>query len=113
VTSIDIQLDGDRFWPDLEIRRNEDESHTIFDREGRPVLHTAELVGVALLPDAEVRTMAGEIRQVPAVTLRFRLPDGQTAFAQVKVEMLSSIVGALRGRLEYLAEQRAAGRGDA
>jgi hypothetical protein len=100
MTRIDIQLDGDDCWPDL--------------RDG---FVAVELAGVALLPDAEVTdVLTGVSRRVPGVTLRIHIPveDGfLVGLAQVKLEMLESIIGALRGRMAFLAEQRAAGKGEA
>lgn len=77
---IDIQLDGDNCWTDL------DEAVV------------GQLDGVALLPDA--LTHAGT--RVPAVTLRIRL-DGQVVLAQIKVDALRTILGAVDGRLAFLA----------
>lgn len=92
MTRIDIQLDGDGCWRDL----------------GDFVV--GELTGVALLPDAStIDTLTGEQKRVPAMTLRVQLPDGRTVLALVKVEMMSTIVRALKGRLEYLAELEARG----
>lgn len=87
MTSIDLKLDGDGCWPDL----------------GDFTL--AELDGVALLPDASaVDSLTGERKRVPALTLRLHLPDGHTVLAQVKVEMLNTILRGVHARLEYLAE---------
>lgn len=103
MTSIDIQLDGDGCWPDLV------ELH----KAGKVEFH-AQLAGVALLPDAAVTdSFTGAERHVPAVTLRMHLPDGTVALAQLKLEMLETIVRGFHARLEYLAAQRKAGKGDA
>lgn len=96
MTSIDIEMDGDNCWPELKGRASE-----------------ARLTGAALLPDGEVTTITGERKRVPIVTLRFELPDGQIGLAQLKLDMLDTIVRGMRGRLQYLAEQRAAGKADA
>jgi hypothetical protein len=98
VTSIDIQLDGDNCWPDLDAKADAGQ------------VSVAELVGVALLPDAIVTNMlTGAERRVPAVTLRLHLPDGRIVLAQLKVEMLETLARAMRGRLDYLAELKAKG----
>jgi hypothetical protein len=85
LTHIDIQLDGDECWPDL--------------RE----FVIAALSGVALLPDGEVMGLDGKTRRVPILTFRVELPDGTVALAQIKVEMLEMVLGAVRGRLAYIA----------
>jgi hypothetical protein len=86
VTTIDLQLDGDECWPDL-----------------RDFVLGA-LSGVALLPDGEVTGFDGQTRRVPILTLRVELPDGTVALAQIKVEMLETVLGAVRGRLAYIAD---------
>lgn len=91
MTKIELHLDGDGCWPDLREKA-----------EGKYV-PDAELVGVALIPDAEVTSPTGETRRVPVLTLRIDLPDGTSALAQVKVRMLGLILGAVKSRLEYLA----------
>jgi hypothetical protein len=102
MTRIDLHLDGDDCWPELR-------------KDG---FITVELAAVALLPDAEVTdVLTGVSRRVPGVVLRIHIPADDGGFivglAQVKLEMLESIVGALRGRMAFLGEQRAAGKGDA
>lgn len=98
MTRIDLQLDGYHCWPELaELRA-----------AGK--LDEAHLVGVALLPDAEVvNTLTGECARVPALTLRFTLPDGRVGLAQIKVDMFAMIARAMQGRIEYLAELAAKG----
>jgi len=96
MTSIDIQLDGDGCWKDLGD------------------FLVGQFTGVALLPDASaVDTFTGKEKAVPAMTLRVKLPDGKVVLALVKLEIMASIVRGFQGRLEYLAEQAAAGKGDA
>lgn len=96
MTSIDIQLDGDGCWKDL----------------GDFLVGT--LTGVALLPDAStVDGFTGKAGTAAAMTLRVQLPDGKNVLALVKVELMATIVRGLQGRLQYLAEQRASGKGDA
>jgi hypothetical protein len=103
MTSVDIQLQGDGCWPDL----------VVLHEAGKVHWH-GQLVGVALLPDAAVvDTFTGIERKVPAVTLRMDVGDGTLAIAQMKLDMLETIVRAFRSRLEYLAEQQAAGKGEA
>lgn len=102
MTSIDIKLDGDGCWPDLTAKQ-----------ETGKVVWNARLAAVSLLPDGEVSDgITGAIKRVPIVTIRFELPDGTTALAQAKLDMLESIVRAFKGRLEYLAELRAKGGRD-
>lgn len=91
MTNIDLQLDGDGCWPDLR------------------QFELAALSGVALLPDGEVQGLDGKMRRIPILTLRVELPDGTVALAQVKVEMLEMVLGAVRGRLAYLAALTAQG----
>lgn len=98
MTKIELHLDGDGCWPDLREKA----------KDGKYV-PDAELVGVALIPDAEVTSPAGETRRVPVLTLRIDLPDGTSALAQVKVRMLGLILGAVRGRLAFLAELKEQG----
>lgn len=99
MTSIDIKLDGDGCWPDLTAKH-----------EAGKVIWNAELSGVSLLPDGEVTDgLTGKIKRVPILTLRVELPDGTSALAQVKLDMLASIVRAMKGRLEYLGELAAKG----
>lgn len=101
MTSIQIILDGDNCWPDLRELP-----------EGK--LLEAQITGVALLPDAEVVDgFTGQPRRVPGLTLRIALPDGCIGLAQIKLEMWDAVSRAMTGRLEYLAAQRAAGKGDA
>lgn len=96
MTSIDIKLDGDGCWPDLTAKQ-----------ETGKVVWNARLAAVSLLPDGEVSDgITGAIKRVPIVTIRFELPDGTTALAQAKLDMLESIVRAFKGRLEYLAESQ-------
>lgn len=102
MTSISIMMDGDGCWPDLT------EKH-----EAGKVIWDAQLAGVSLLPDGEVTDgFTGRTKRVPIVTVRFELPNGTTALAQVKLEMLESIVRSFKGRLEYLAELKAKGGQD-
>lgn len=91
---LDIKLDGDNCWPEL--------------RDGDRMI-VGDLTGVALLPDATTQSGA----KVPGVTLRVDLPDGRSVLALVKLELLSAALRACQGRLDYLAEQRAAGKADA
>ncbi len=101
MTSIDIQLDGDNCWPDLKPKI----------AEGR-VVH-AELKGVALLPDGEaIDGFTGEHKLVPIITLRVELPDGTTALAQVKLDMMKMVTRAMDGRLQYIADLKAKGGRD-
>lgn len=96
MTSIDLHLDGDNCWPEI-----------------RDAFLVAELTGIALLPDASVvDTFTGQQKKKPALTLRIELPDGQTALAMVKVEMLEMALRAVKGRLEYIAELKAKGGAD-
>jgi hypothetical protein len=102
MTRIDIHLNGDDCWPELR-------------KDG---FVEVELAAVALLPDAEVTdVLTGVSRRVPGVALRIHIPADGGGFivglAQAKLEMLETIFRALRGRIEYLDEQRAAGKGDA
>jgi hypothetical protein len=102
MTSIDIALDGDGCWPDLS------EKH-----EAGKVIWNARLAAISLLPDGEVTDgFTGKTRRVPILTLRFELPDGTTALAQAKLEMMETIVRAMKSRLEYLAELAAKGGRD-
>jgi len=86
MTTIDLQLDGDECWPDLK------------------EFELAALSGVALLPDGEVLGLDGQTRRVPILAFRVELAQGGTAIAQIKVEMLEVVLGAVRGRLAYLAQ---------
>jgi hypothetical protein len=86
VTTIDLQLDGDECWPDLK------------------EFELGALSGVALLPDGEVTGLDGKTRRVPILTFRVELPDGTVALAQIKFETLEVVLGAVRGRLAYIAD---------
>lgn len=100
MTVIDIRLEGDRAFPELASGVN----------DGSVAL--AELTGLALLPDGEVRKPSGEIALVPLVILRFEFElEGRmrTGLVQLKVEVLETLLGAIRGRLAYLKELEAAG----
>lgn len=102
MTSIDIHMDGDGCWPDLAAKH-----------EAGKVVWDARLAAVCLLPDGEVTDgFTGERKRVPILTLRFELPDGTTALAQAKLEMLEAIVRGMKGRLEYIAELKAKGGRD-
>jgi hypothetical protein len=102
MTSIDINFDGDGCWPDLKAKHE----------TGKVEWH-AELAAVSLLPDGEVKDgVTGEIKRLPIVLIRIELRDGTTAIAQVKLGMLENIVGALRGRMGYLADLKAKGGRD-
>jgi hypothetical protein len=99
MTSIDIQMNGDGCWPDLH------EKHA-----AGKVIWDARLGGVSLLPDGDaIDGFTGEAKKLPILTLRIELPDGTSALAQVKLEMLSTIVGAMKSRMDYLAELKAKG----
>jgi hypothetical protein len=109
MTSIDMQMDGDECWPELA------ELH----QSG--LLETGELVGVALLPDAEVRDgFTGWKKSAPVLTLRISVPHptdpdpqlARTVLVQLKVDMLNMIAGALKGRLEYLEDLKRRGGAD-
>lgn len=100
MTSIDIKLDGDGCWPEFAPLR----------AAGKLV--AGQITGAALLPDGEVLTPSGESRRLPIVTLRIQAGE-QTVAVLVKLDTLDMIVRAFHGRLEYLAAQHAAGRGDA
>jgi hypothetical protein len=98
MTRIDLHLDGDECWPDIA------------ELSAAGKLDEAALVGVALLPDAEVTdVLTGQTRRVPAISLRIALPDGRVGLAQMKVDMLRTIVRALDGRLAYIADLAARG----
>lgn len=89
---LDIQLNGDKCWPDLK------------DFE------VGDLAGVALLPDAVVTdTFTGEERRVPALTLRVHGADGRVVLAMLKVEMLETLARAMRSRLDYLEDLKKRG----
>jgi hypothetical protein len=95
MTSIDIKLDGDGCWPDLV------------------VFSTADLTGVALLPDGEVTDgVTGKRKRVPVMLLRLQTKDGGFIVVQVKVEIMEMVMSAMRGRLEYLAELKSKGGSD-
>lgn len=101
MTMIDIQLDGDNCWPELAQLRESD------------LLDVGDLVGIALLPDAEVTDgFTGQTKRVPAVTLRIRMDQptaSRTVLVQLKVETLAMLASAMKGRLEYLAELKRKG----
>lgn len=102
MTPIDIVFDGDGCWPDL----------TQKDLEGK-VQWNAQVAAIALLPDGVVTdSLTGISRKVPILTLRLELPNGSTAVAQMKLEMLETIARAMRGRLAYLDELKAKGGRD-
>lgn len=101
---IDIQLDGDACWPELE------------QMGAAGQVEIGDLIGVALLPDAVVTRADGTEARMPALTLRVELrypgnPDLHRghALVQLKVETLEMIAGALRARLQYLEQLRAQG----
>lgn len=99
MASIDIKLDGDGCWPDLT------EKH----KAGK-VIWDAQVSAVSLLPDGDVMDgFTGETKRMPIVTIRFELPDGTSALAQMKLDMMEMIVRALKGRMQYIAELRASG----
>jgi hypothetical protein len=56
-----------------------------------------------------IDTFSGLTRRVPALTLRVQLEDGSVALACIKVDMLDTVLRAMKGRLEYLAELKAQG----
>lgn len=92
MTHVDLRLDGDGCWPDLD---------EIADA-GK--LDEAAITGVALLPDATVQRPDGSIVRMPCVTIRIALPGGRVGLAQMKVDMLRMILTGLDSRLEYLVE---------
>lgn len=101
---IDIQLDGDACWPELKWMGE------------KGMVEMGDLIGVALLPDAVVTHEDGTSTRMPSVTLRVEvrhpsdphLHQGHV-LVQMKLETLSAIAGALRGRMEYLAQLAAQG----
>lgn len=100
MTSVQILLEGDGCWPDF----------AELAESGK--LLEARIVGVALLPDADVvDTLTGRQKKVPSITVRLQLPDGLVGVAQIKVEMWEAIGRACRGRMELIAAQSAAARG--
>jgi hypothetical protein len=92
MTRIDLRLDGDGCWPDIDE----------LGKTGK--LDEAAITGVALLPDATVQRPDGSIVRMPCVTIRVALPHGRVGLAQIKVDMLRMIVGAIDGHLHYLAD---------
>lgn len=78
---LDINTNGDNCWPDLRTAG--------FIR--------GEWVGIARLPNG---TRNGN----PTVTVRIKLPDGQTVLAETTMALLESAMAAFRG-----AAQREAG----
>ncbi len=98
MATLQIKLDGDGCWPDLSN------------------VEPAELEGVALLPDGEVvDELTGQRKKVPIVLCRVRSldPNRFVVIAQVKLDMLEMAVRALRGRIAFLEQQRAAAKGEA
>lgn len=91
---LNIKLDGDQCWPDLAAKRERGE------------LIQTETISVALLP-------GGMSSGKASVAIRIELPDGRTVIAQTSLELFDSAARAFRGRLEYLAEQRGKGEGQA
>jgi uncharacterized protein (UPF0371 family) len=81
---LDIKLDGDRSWPDLAGKSDDQIVQT--DR-----------MSVALLPGGMASGKA-------SVAIRIDLPDGRTVIAQTSQELFDAAAPAFRGRLEYLAE---------
>jgi hypothetical protein len=80
-----IKLDGDRCWPDLADKSEEQ-------------LIEIQNLEVALLPGGMQSGKA-------SVAIRIDLPDGRTIIAQTSQELFDAAARAFRGRLEYLAEQ--------
>jgi hypothetical protein len=84
VPALIIKLEGDRCWPDLE---NKPDDQII----------AVEHIEVALLP-------GGMASGAASVAIRLDLPDGRTVIAQTSQQLFDGAARAFRGRLEYLAE---------
>jgi uncharacterized protein (UPF0371 family) len=86
---MNIKLDGDRCWPDLA------------DKPDEQILQVQN-IDVALLP-------GGMSSGKASVAIRINLPDGRVVIAQTSQELFDAAARAFRGRLEYLAELAAKG----
>lgn len=82
--SLDVKLDGDRCWPDLASKTDEQ-------------IVCTENISVALLP-------GGMSSGKASVAIRIDLPDGRTVIAQTSQELFDAAARAFRGRLEHLAD---------
>jgi len=71
--TIDLRLDGDGAWPDLE---------------DRPIIHLTD-IGMSGLRDG----MKGG---GPSIVFRLDLPDGQTVIAETSLGLLESALNALK-----------------
>ena len=85
---LDIKLDGDKCWPDLQ--------------DGKREIIATENISVALLPGGMASGKA-------SVAIRIDLPDGRTVIAQTSHDLFEGAARAFRGRLEYLADLKRKG----
>ena len=77
--ALDLRLDGDRCWPDLDDRR------IIHLGNGAPP------IGLAVLTNG---TQEGR----ESVTIRIDLPDGRVVLAETSLRLLCMAVDAMRAR---------------
>ena len=89
---LDVQLDGDGCWQDLEL----------LQKRGA-VLHSDDLA-IAYLP-------GGMASGAPSLTLRVNLPDGRVVLAQTSLALFEGALRAFKARGELLAELAAQAKG--
>jgi hypothetical protein len=89
--TLNLKLDGEHCWPDLEKKSEEQ-------------IIQVDNIDVALQP-------GGMASGAASVMIRIDLPDGRTVIGLTSQALFDSAARAFRGRLEYLAElQRRGGR---
>ena len=76
--SLDIHLDGDKCWPDLEAKREQ-------------IIHVTEHLEVAALS-------GGMQSGRPSVALRIDLPDGRVVIAETSMRLFLGAARAFRAR---------------
>jgi hypothetical protein len=82
--SIDLKLDGDRCWPDLEPLRD----------AGRLV----ELMGDDAPPIGVARLAGGMVSGRSSVTLRLDLPDGRAVITETSLALFCQAADLMRAR---------------
>ncbi len=76
--SLDVHVEGDKCWPDLEARRDD-------------IIHVTEHMEVAALS-------GGMVTGRPSVAFRIDLPDGRVVIAETSMRLFLSAADMFRAR---------------
>jgi hypothetical protein len=82
--ALDLQLEGDNCWPDLQAK----------------LVETTQDISLALLP-------GGMSSGKAAVTIRLNLPGERVVLGETSLDLFVAAARAFIGRMDYLADQEA------